>query len=283
MANRSYLVCCDFPDTCPAFRCPDIDPSRHVLGEAAYYIPLLWLAMFRRDDLRVSSVVDPRGKQFTDISPITTVDTARQQLSAAVPTLNHLFRKHGCLEGYVDAFQRLFNQPPGKYVTLELLEIAHMGDVADFSRCLKSGLEVFSQPAAGIGGLESAPLQAPRTLPPVPEGLRGKAAVSFLMEATGRDKKSVERTLDACRGDMNKALEFFKWQAEEAAIGKEEDAVNRHEWTTLAALAGLNLRRRWPPIDDVLAGRVDDRDDLRNLACLIGDGVLTRLATERIR
>lgn len=274
MANRSYLVCCDFPDTCPGSRWPEIDARRHVLGEAAHCVPLLWLALFCRDDLRVSSVADQCGRQFTDISPIAEVATARRQLIASATTLNHLFRRHGSFERYVDALLRLFEQPPGRFVSLELLEISYMGDVGEFARQLKRALSVLSEPDA-TAGLDGAPLWTPPVPPSVPQGLRGKAAVSFVMEATGRDRKSVERTLNNCSGNVKLTLEFFQWQVTDTTFGKSEESEEEPDdepaWETLAALAGLNLRRPFPSIADALSGRLSASDDQHNFTCLIGD------------
>ncbi len=270
MSSSSFLACCDFPETCPSNRWPEFEFDRHTIGERVYSVPLLWLALFRRTDLRVSAVVDDNGNTWTDISPIAPVNRARQQLTDAIPTLNHLLANHGSLDEYVELLNRILENAPGEFVSIELLDLAAVGGISDFARQLKQTMLVLSQRIDEIRRYEPAPLKV-MNAPEAPSGLRGKAAVAYLVDQTKREKREVERILENCRGNVQKALEFFRWQTQDTAYRQEPNTNQDSAWATMTNLSDFNLYRPFPRVEDALNGRLTDREDWRNFASLVGD------------
>jgi hypothetical protein len=276
MANRSYLVCCDFDGMCPSERWPRFDPVHHVLAYDVCCVPLLWLALFRRSDLRVTSLAEKSGQHYPYVAPVAPVAVAREQILAAVPALNHLFGHLGAFDEWAAVFRQVLDNPPGKYVSLELTEIACLSDFSEFVRELRAALQVLSEPLATVRSLPQAPLN-PIRAPTAPSGLRGKAAVAFLVEQTKLERNVVERVLENLHGDSQKALDFFEWQARQSAPAKGE------AWESLANLASLRLDRPLPKVGDALANRLTDRDDDWNVARLVGASYLRQILSEQYK
>jgi hypothetical protein len=115
--------------------------------------------------------------------------------------------------------------------------------------------------------MTSAPLPASSNAADIPS-FHGKKAVDLIVSRTGKPRRLVERALENCRGDIAKALDFFSWQAEEAQSSLPTS--ERPPWAILAELSGLRLHRKFPSVDDGLAGRLTNIDDQWNWAHLIG-------------
>ncbi len=135
MANRSYLCVSDVETIYPNIGDPNYDSRVQTVAFDAYCVPLVWLAMFRPADMR-TQVFEVEGQQVTTTAPITRKALAFEQLARALPTLNRMFRAEGPLDGYAELLRTAVADAPGRFVTIEMEEIAGLWtpDPADFYR-----------------------------------------------------------------------------------------------------------------------------------------------------
>ena len=54
MSNRAYLAVTNKDTLYPSFAEKKYDPSNQLIASDVEYLPLMWLAMFRKDDLRTT-------------------------------------------------------------------------------------------------------------------------------------------------------------------------------------------------------------------------------------
>src|SRR5262249_43509827 len=146
-----------------------------------------------------------------------------------------------------------------------------MVDFSEFARDLKQAMQILSATREVIATMPSAPLGG-AALPDIPTGLRPKAAIEFLINQTNQPKRAVERVFENCRGDIRKALEFFKWQEMQPMNSANE------AWAMLSRFAGLELQHPFPTVRETLDRRGANPDDHRIVAALIGDINLSNAA-----
>jgi hypothetical protein len=125
MANRSYLCCSDLNRTYPSFRNPAFDAKVNILANGPYCVPMLWLCLFSEHDLRKDRLfVD--GKHYEEPAPVTTREEALAYLPEAVPRLEAgLGLPKGSLREHGDCMAEMVGTAAGKYVALDLAEIAY--------------------------------------------------------------------------------------------------------------------------------------------------------------
>lgn len=127
MANRSYLCVSDVDTLYPNICDPDYQVKEQTVAFEAYCVPMLWLALFRPGDLR-SQMFEIDNEAFSSTAPITKKAAALDNLTEAIPVLNSLFEAEGSLEDYAEYLSQALNSAPGRYVTIELDEIACLWD-----------------------------------------------------------------------------------------------------------------------------------------------------------
>jgi hypothetical protein len=172
MSNVAYLCCSDLERTYPSFQNPAYEPDEHTLAVGVYCVPMLWLCAFRTVDLRTDTF-EVGGTTITEPAPLTTRQDALGRLSESVPRLESaLGLAAGALAEYGACVHELLTSAVGKYVTIELQEIAYLSkpDVfyADVARALRvlAGDEIAGAGDAVLLGSDfdvKRQIHAPRT------------------------------------------------------------------------------------------------------------------------
>jgi hypothetical protein len=141
MSNCSYLCVSDVDTIYPNLGDPNYDCKVQTVAYDVYCVPLLWLALFRPADVR-SKVFQVDGQPVTGTAPVVRKTVAFKQLTRALTALNRLFRVEGPLDGYAEMLRAAVADAPGKFVTIELEEIAGIWtpDAKDFYRQLARAL-----------------------------------------------------------------------------------------------------------------------------------------------
>ena len=123
MANRAYLCQSDHDSLYPSFVDEEYDSAAQTLASDVEAVPLLWLALFRPQNLR-QQTFEVDGEEITVEAPIVERATALAQLEESRPYFNSLFEAAGSLDDYYAFFRQLLESATGKYVTIELQEVA---------------------------------------------------------------------------------------------------------------------------------------------------------------
>ena len=143
MANRSYLVLTDDNLLYPSVVNTDFAPELQTIAHGVYCVPLLWFALFRPTDMRAQVVTTDSGSVEV-IAPIAEVPTAIRQLEISLTTLKQMFASRGDLGDYVRLLHKGIVAEPRKYITIELDEIAQMGDPDAFFAYIRYALGAFA-------------------------------------------------------------------------------------------------------------------------------------------
>jgi hypothetical protein len=126
MANLAYLCVSPFDRLYPSFKNPDYDSSTHTVACCRDGVALLWIGLFRPDDIReaVFQVSERnQGEQAVAAwAPIASRDAAIRQLKEAVPTLDKLFPQWGGLAPHAELLEEVIAAADGPFVTIELEE-----------------------------------------------------------------------------------------------------------------------------------------------------------------
>jgi hypothetical protein len=151
MANRTYLFVGDHDGINPGWRPGIPGLEQQVLAEDVYCVPLLWLAMFRPADL-VTTTFPPDDPDDDDEGPIEATaplapkERALAQLDAALPALREIFDGAGRLDDHAALLRQCVQSMPGRFVTIELYEIAVLIDEETFYRDLRDALDGLDAP-----------------------------------------------------------------------------------------------------------------------------------------
>jgi hypothetical protein len=146
MSNRAYLCGTDLDTIYPAFADEHYDSDKQTIANDVEAIPLLWLALFREDDLR-RETFDVDGDEVPAFAPVCKSSQALEQLSAALPHLNRLFRAEGPFDEYLAMLRQGIVQAGYQYLTIELEEISALYPPEHkFDELLTLGIRGFSAP-----------------------------------------------------------------------------------------------------------------------------------------
>ncbi len=146
MPNSAYLCCTDYEGLYPSFVDENYRSSESTLAVAQNCIPLLWLALFRRDDMRREIFID-QGVQVAPIAPLADRDKCIDQLEDALPRLDALFCREGRLDEHVECLKRDLLDMTGEYVTIEMEEIVVVQpNEQAYYETLRRGMDVFDMP-----------------------------------------------------------------------------------------------------------------------------------------
>ena len=124
MANRTYLAVSDFATIYPSYAVPDFDPATDVVAQAPYRVPLLWMGMFREQNVQQQSIDGELGS-IRMVAPMVELTTGLRQLRDAIEILDDLFES-GTLNEYYDLLSASMLTTDRQFVTLELEEVAYM-------------------------------------------------------------------------------------------------------------------------------------------------------------
>jgi hypothetical protein len=129
MANRSLLI----------IRKPD-DEVEHVIAEATYRVPVLWLGLFREADIAPDSCV-----------PSTTVENSLNQLESALPLIESMFPKQAIRHHAMQLWQTL-DAHRGSRISIDFQEIEAMGDPDSFRAYVRYAIQSLDrQVPAAVG------------------------------------------------------------------------------------------------------------------------------------
>jgi hypothetical protein len=146
MSNRSYLCGTNLDTIYPAFVEQEYDSDKQTIASDVEAVPLLWLALFREDDLR-REVFDADGEEVPAYAPICATAKALEQLHAALPYLNRVFSAEGPFDDYISMLRKAIEQAGYQYITIELEEISGLyPEEHKFDELLTLGIRGFSQP-----------------------------------------------------------------------------------------------------------------------------------------
>ncbi len=132
MSNQSYLCCSNHPDIYPAHGYAEFDPELHTLASGVYCVPLTWLAFFSADSL-VTRTFSVHGDEVVATAPISSRELCLDRFSTQLARLTQLIAIPGeVLDDYGRFLRLALENAEGEFVTIELDEIACMGDEAKF-------------------------------------------------------------------------------------------------------------------------------------------------------
>ena len=103
VANYAYLCATDLATTYPSFVEENYDSDVQTVACDVYCIPLVWMALFRPQDL-LQKVFRVDGMDVPTEAPLVERAVALRQLREALPYLNEVFSVEGPLDGYVASF-----------------------------------------------------------------------------------------------------------------------------------------------------------------------------------
>ncbi len=147
MSSRSYLIGTNLNTANPTDAEPGFDPATQILANDVEAVPLLWMALFREDDLREETLIDEDGDEITTFAPVAPVAKAIAQIKAALPYLNTTFSGEGPFDEYVEMIVNTVENSGFEYVTIDLCEIDDMlPPEAQFNEMLKKSLRGFDNP-----------------------------------------------------------------------------------------------------------------------------------------
>jgi hypothetical protein len=147
MANRSYLAVTNTDTIYPSNAESDFTPEEQTVAQGVYCVPILWFGLFRPSNMRAQKF-DVDGDLVTGVAPVVDVPTALTQLNDAVAKLNKMFEKQGSFDDYAALLGEAIRSTGRKYVTIEMEEIACMGDPDEFYEDVKEALRAFTGEAA---------------------------------------------------------------------------------------------------------------------------------------
>jgi hypothetical protein len=120
MALRAYLMAADSEDV------DAVDPrDLHIVDEASYRLPFLWLAPFRLKDVRNSKLYEDESLDPGYPIGFAPVQIALQQIRESRPTLQKMFADLGSLDDYLEWLHAGVQASGRLFVTIDWAEIAH--------------------------------------------------------------------------------------------------------------------------------------------------------------
>lgn len=136
MANRVFLNCCDIERTFPN-NLPGFDAKKHVIASCSNALPMLWLGLFRVEDLRldifeteeksfIGDVENIESKAVALPAPITDKEKALAQLSQSLEKFDALFAESGSVAKHIEYLSAAVSAAEGKYVSIDYLEISYI-------------------------------------------------------------------------------------------------------------------------------------------------------------
>lgn len=153
MSNNAYLCCSPFERIYPS-EAPDFDDRQHYVAMYRDVVPLLWLALFRTEDVRGETGQEGDPSMAHAACPVAGTDVALKRLRASEAVLDRLFPTSR-LSQHAALLREAIEDWGFPYVTIELDEIAGLHrDEAEFVAQLKTLLRGLEGHAAAPRTLE---------------------------------------------------------------------------------------------------------------------------------
>jgi hypothetical protein len=147
MSNCAYLCSGDQEITYPRFLEAGYDESEQVIASDVSCVPLLWVALFRADDIR-RAVIRVEGQAVPVEAPLAATPKALEQFDEARPFFNSLFEREGGLDAYFALFREEIASTRGAFLTIDMWEIACLYPEGMFYQEVRRALESIGQPPA---------------------------------------------------------------------------------------------------------------------------------------
>ncbi len=143
MANSTYLCATLEKKTYPSLRTNDFDAEQRTIAMAVDSVPLLWLAIFRPEDLLSESLVTKEGQSLATVAPVVARRSAGKRLKDGAKRLRPIY---GSLDEQIKLLLQAIAtvDPSQKFLTIELAEVAEMDDAAAYYERLTSALSFFA-------------------------------------------------------------------------------------------------------------------------------------------
>lgn len=205
MSNTCSLCCSDFPKLYPSERYAGYNPHEDEIAFEANVVPLLWLALFRPNDLR-RQVVPNDGDPFRVEAPVAEKAKALAQLEGAVPLVNGLLAPHGPIDEHARLLAQALREARGGYVTIETIEIMEIHGEDRYYPMVRRALRFFEKPAPELKKLNAAPS------PPTAHRATGSermAILKSLRERTRAGMADLVAALERFEGDTAKVIAHF--------------------------------------------------------------------------
>lgn len=146
MSNRAYLAASNADTIYPSFAEPSYDAPEQLIATDVEALPLLWLAMFREQDLQ-QKVFQVDGDDVPAFAPLCSKEQALKQLALATPYLCQIFPTFDRLPEYAELLRAAIEPLPYRFVSIELEEIAGLYPPEHrFAELLTLGLRGFDRP-----------------------------------------------------------------------------------------------------------------------------------------
>lgn len=146
MSNRSFLTASNVETIYPSFADKKYEPEQQTIANDVERLPLLWLALFREDDLK-HATFEVQDQTVNAFAPLCTKEKSLAQLDAAGPYLDSILPELGGLKEYVALFREAVAAVPQKFISIELEEIAGLyPEEHRFEEFLTLALRGFDRP-----------------------------------------------------------------------------------------------------------------------------------------
>lgn len=139
MSNYSYLCATDIETTYPSFVEPAYDSEDQTIACDVWCVPLLWMGLFRPNDI-VQRTFDADDEKVYTEAPLVTRSVAISQLEQSLSYFNQLFANEGPLDEYCELLKQAVSAVPNKYITIEMQEIACLSDEQEFYDTFRAAL-----------------------------------------------------------------------------------------------------------------------------------------------
>jgi len=168
MSNYSYLCATNSETTYPSFTDPNYASSEQTVACDVWCVPLLWLGLFRRNDI-VTRTFDVEGDKVYTEAPLVDRMVALKQLEESLSYFNEVFREEGPLDEYCAFLRQAVSDVGLKYLTIELQEIACLSDEQQYYDTFRAALGAIgsdTSPKAKQRLIDIAQIKAGRPFPP---------------------------------------------------------------------------------------------------------------------
>jgi len=125
MANSAYLCCTGKEHTYPSGQQPNYDPKCQTVAHCDYAVPLLWIAIYRIEDIRIDEL-EVEGQILREPAPVVHRRLVARRLEESTPRIETVFPQSGSLVEHAKLLRTAIAEIDSSYsyVTIEMEEIA---------------------------------------------------------------------------------------------------------------------------------------------------------------
>lgn len=216
MGNHALLTCTNYRGIYPIQRDSRALPDRDVLACDQGFVPLLWLALFREEDLKRARI--PEVPAAASMAPVAPVRKAVAQLLGGSPALESLFPYLGTVSSCARALGDYVASHGGSHASIEWYEVALLHDPKEFEGWVRRALRFLADPREEAER-EARVRKANDALPAVEKVkvLRAHFRSLLMHEALS--------TLGGCDGDLS--LSLARLRAGKSDLEQELEATDK--------------------------------------------------------